>query len=137
MVAGTLRTDSFHKIIAGPGVITFWKDHRRNMDIVKTESTVTSFAIEMDMGIFVMIGIVAQTQFITGPFHVFNGMDKMMILEGVQAAENTGLVNSLDPVLQFHQAQRALLVLERLGHQQTVGGNLDSMFFQVLLYLRL
>ena len=104
MVTGTFRTDSLHKIIACPGIISFRKDHWRYMDIVKTESTVASFAIEMDVGIFVMVGIVAQTQFITGPFHVFNGMDKMMILEGVQAAENTGLVNSLNPVLQFHQA---------------------------------
>lgn len=74
------------------------------MDIVKTESTVASFAIEMDVGIFVMVGIVAQTQFISGSFHILNGMDKMVFLEGVQAAENPGLVNSLNPVLQFHQA---------------------------------
>ena len=59
MVAGTLRTDSFHKIVAGPGVISFRKYHRRDMDIVKAEGSVASLAIEMDVGIFVMIGIVA------------------------------------------------------------------------------
>ena len=104
MVAGTLRTDSFHKIVTGPGIISFRKDHRGDVDIVKAEGSVASFTIEMDVGILVIIGIVAQTQFITGSLHVLNGMDKMMFLEGVQAAENPGLVDSLDPVLQFHKA---------------------------------
>ncbi len=72
MVAGTLRTDSFHKIVAGPGIIALRKDNRGDVDIVKAEGSVASFAIEMDVGIFVMIGIVAQTQFIAGSFHIFN-----------------------------------------------------------------
>ena len=59
MVAGTLRTNSFHDIIAGPGIISFRQYYRRDVDIVKTEGPVTSFAVEMHVGVLVVIGVVA------------------------------------------------------------------------------
>ena len=57
------------------------------MDIVKTESAMAFLTIEVDMGVFVVIGVMAVTQLIPGSFHIFYRMHEMVILESHQAPE--------------------------------------------------
>ena len=127
------RTDSLHEIIACPGIVALGQDHGWYMDVVKAEGPVASLAIEMYVGVLVVIRVVAEAQFVPDSFHAFDGMDEMMLLECVQAAEYSGLVDRPYTVLQLHQAQRPARIVKRLGHQQAVCGNLDSMFHQELL----
>ena len=50
-------------------------------------------AVEMDMGVLVVIMIMTKAQFVAGAFHVFYGMHEVIVPESHQAAEYAGLIH--------------------------------------------
>lgn len=58
------------------------------MDIVEAEGPVAFLAIEMYVGIFVMVGVMAQAELIAGAVHILDGMDQMAFPEKDKSAEN-------------------------------------------------
>ena len=135
-MAGAFRAYSLKEVIGSPGIISFRKGYRRDVDVVKAESPVAFLTIEMYMGVLIMIGIVAPAKLVPGSFCILDRMDKVILLEKSKAAEYSGLVDAADLPFKFHQAQWPVLVAEGPGHQKPVGGHLDSMSLKEFFYLR-
>ncbi len=63
-------------------------------------------AVEMDMGVLVVIMIMTKAQLVAGAFHVLNGMHEVIVPECHQAAEYAGLIHRSYLILKFSETER-------------------------------
>jgi hypothetical protein len=80
----------------------------------------------MHVRILVVIRIMTQAKLVAGSFHVFYGMDEMVLLESAETAEYSRFVYRLYLVFQLHEAQRTTCFRESYGDQYPVRRSLDS-----------
>ena len=130
----TLRTDPFDKVIGRLSLIPVRQDNRGDVNIVKAESPVAFFTMEMDMHVLIVIGIMTQAKLIASSFGILDGMNQMVGLEEIQASEYSGFIYAADLVLQFHEVKRPAGIIQGSGDQQPVRRSLDAMLLQELQY---
>lgn len=97
----TFWTDAFEDKIGTLHKIPFGQLNYRNGKFFKANGLSASFAVEMNMHVVVNRVVVAVAKFIAHTFTVFEHMDKVMLLEERQTAENARFVNAADAVFQL------------------------------------
>ena len=126
---GAFRADALGHIVYAIHEETVRESHLRDGQILKAESAVAYFAVEMHVS--VIIGLTfGVTEFIADALAtVINPVEQMVLIEKSQSTENSGLVNRVNTLLQLRHGDWALTPGQRLEHQHPVGRR----FYPVLL----
>ncbi len=95
--------------------IPFRKGYGRDWYILKAICLVTDFAMEMDMGILVILVAATLAQFVADTVPVLDHMHKMMLAEQHQRPEYSGLVDGIDHGFKFDKGHRPPSRKKRLG----------------------
>ena len=88
MVFLTFRTDAFEYKIGALHQIAFGQLYLRNGKFFETNGLAAVFAMEVNMHVVVNPVVVAATKLIAYAFTVFKYMDKVLLLEKRQGAED-------------------------------------------------
>lgn len=97
----TFWTDAFEHKIGTMHQITLGQLNLRNGKVFETNGLAAMFAVEVNMHVVVNRMVVAVAEFIAHAITVFKHMDKVMLLEERQTAENARFVNAADAVFQL------------------------------------
>ena len=97
----TFWTDAFEHKIGTLHQIAFGQLNLRNGKVFETNGLAAMFAVEVNMHVVVNRVVVAVAEFIAHAITVFKHMDKVMLLEERQTAENARFVDAADAVFQL------------------------------------
>ena len=128
MVLLAFRTDAFENKICTLHQITIGQLNLWNGKVFEANGLAAMFAMEVNMHVVVDCVVVAVAKFIAHAFTVFKHMDKVLLLEERQGAEDARLVDAADAVFQLGHRESTAFLCQGLRHDDAIGGGLDAVF---------
>ena len=106
--------------------VAIWKMHFGDGEVFEAKGGTAVFAVEMYVHVVVDGMVVAVADFIARAFTVFQYMDKVLLFEERQRAEDTRLVDAANEVFELAHCEGTACFSQGLGHDNAVGCGADA-----------
>ena len=121
-----LGADALDHVVDRFGLESVGQCYCGDGDILKAEGLVADLAVKMYVAVVIDFAV-SVAEFVSDPFAtVVYLMQQMVIAEQGQGAENAGLVNGVNGVLELGHSDGTMAVSQRLEYQQAVRCGLDA-----------
>ena len=106
--------------------VAIWKMHFWDKEVFETKGGAAAFAVEMYVHVVVDGMVVAVAEFIARAFTVFQYMDKVLLFEKRQRAEDTRLVDAANVVFELDHREGTAFLSQGLSHDDSIGCGADA-----------